>query len=233
LAAASVITASDGSQVIINAGTNINPCSCMNATYAGREKLPDQLCLPAEATTITVIDVTPNGRTFNPAATLHYKLPVPGAYPAGYDLYIYQYVPGTPCNPPGQTSWVSVSTGPAEVIATQDFADGPFDHTTLFALVDLRGKVNAMGTLVSPFEAQDDGIVFGLRVVGSSTHPELKGHEGKVLLRGVQTGVGPDVLNERFKVGSMLLLHHESNGRLTIWSGQRMVQFFVKEIVFQ
>lgn len=236
--AGATVNAADGSYVTILNNTCITcgaaNCPAVGATHIPLDKLPDQGCLPCspeseavsgcEATAITAIDVTPDGCSFAPDATLSFLLPSP--YPAGYDLFIYQNVPGAAC--PG--AWVSASSVAAEVRNTQDFADGPFNHTTIFALVDLKGTFNALGRLTTPFEGKDGEITFGLRVTGSSTNPELKGKTVTFILAGVEPKTDAAQLNKLFEVGSTLLLHHETRGRLTIWSRRDIFQFRVEKI---
>jgi hypothetical protein len=218
------ITTGDGSQVTLAANTAIAPCGCIGASYIAYGSLPDQGCLPCDpekaeatgcsATVITTIDVTPDGCTFTPAGTLHFHLPV--AYSEGDELFIY-YHTGGGC--PG--AWLAAGSTAAVVTPSGDYADGPFSHSTIFALVDLRGDFNALGLSRSPFQAEQDAISFDLAVTGSSTNPELRGKQVRFYLVGLDTtdlkGLA-NTLNEQFKVGSTLLLHHEPWGQLTITS---------------
>jgi len=249
LAAAQVLDTNDDaddSYVSLDAGTDIIPCSVMAAAYVPLGELPDGECLPCspekvregdclyrEAYAITAIDVTPDGVRFLPAATLSYGLP------ADYDgpdtLFIYQHDPEATCDPPERTSWTIVSIDVATVRDTDDFADGPFDHTCIFALVDLQGGFNAMGRLTRPIELRPDNtLVVSLNVAGSSTNPELENQLVTFVLYGVQYQEGIEklmsLLTEYFRPDTMLLMHHESDGNMVIWSDKQVVRFFVEKV---
>lgn len=246
LAEAQVLTASDGSYVTLDAGIDIDPCATMTAAHVPLADLPDKDCLPcdperavegeclfSQAESITAIDVTPDGTTFTPAATLSYKLPVV-PWTDTDTLFIFQHDPTKNCNLGAyQTSWVSVSTSPASVrTPSYDFADGPFNHTCIFLLVDLQGRFNAMGTLLQQIEWQPDDTLFvTLDVAGSSTHPDLEGQQVTFGLYGVQHPDGVDALFDllasRFSPGTMLLMHFESTGNMVIWSDREMARFTV------
>jgi len=250
-----VISTSDGSQVTIYSGTNINPCNCMSASYVPVGSLPDAGCLPpcspeqakagkcyyTKATAITAIDVAPDGVTFAPAALLQYKLPkVP--WPGAKTLYIFQHDPTTTC----PNAWRVVSTGPATVQSTLDFANGKFDHTCVFVLVDLQGDFNAMGTLLEPPRFQDlettdvsgvlGNLLLTLDVVGSSTNPDLEGQTVTFVLLGVQADYSREqllsLLADPFPPGTMLLLHHEPDGNMVISSNVQVVQFACERVAW-
>jgi hypothetical protein len=240
-----VINTSDGSFVTIPSGTDITPCNCMAASYVPLADLPDQACLPCnpeeaaeggclytQATKIAAIDVTPNGCKFTPAAELSYSLPTQ-PWPGPTTLYILRHIPSASC----PSSWVVSSTDPASVRPSKDFADGPFDHTSIFLLVDLQGDFNAMGRLSEAIDLVDDvTLAVNLDVVGSSTHPELAGQSVTFLLRGVQYATGIEelisLLAEYYEPGTTLLLHHETDGNMVIWSDAYVVQLSVEEVAW-
>jgi hypothetical protein len=249
-----VISTSDGSQVTIYSGTTISPCNCMSASYVPLASLPDQLCLPCNpdqakaskclyknATAITAIDVAPDAVTLTPAALLHFKLPtVP--WPGAMTLYIFQHDPAAAC----PNAWHPVSTGPATVQGTLDFANGKLNHTCIFVLVDLQGDFNAMGTLVEPPQFQDmettnisgvlGNVLLTLDVVGSSTNPDLEGKRVTFVLVGVQADYSREqmlsLLVDLFPPGTMLLLHHEPDGNMVIWSDRQVVQFSCERVAW-
>jgi len=200
----------------------------MSAAYIPDNKLPGNTCLPPKSTAITAIDITPNGCTFAPAALLHYFLPQPPpatvTYYSGKSLFIYQNTGGICPN-----AWSSVSTGPATILNTLTFADGNFNHTSLFVLVDLQGVFNAMGTLVQAFQQVDpQTISFVMDVSGSSTNPELNGKTVTVELVGVKTDRSVEWLKDAIPKGSTILLHHEQpQGMLWLWSGPLKAQMMV------
>jgi hypothetical protein len=238
-----VLSCSDGSEVTLYKGTNITPtCACMDADWVPLSSLPDQACLPcspemamagqclfADAESITAIDVTPDGKTLTPSAQLSFQLPtVP--WTGSSTLYIFQHDPGATCNPPAQTSWHSVTTQVAQVTSGLDRAVGKFNHTCIFLLVDLRGDFNVMGELTRPVELEPaDTLLVSLDVIGSSTHPELEGQSATFGLYGVRYRDGSDALlslmQDYFPPGTMLLIHHETNGNTVIWSDRQVVQF--------
>ena len=221
-----VLDCSDGSQVVIQSGTNIEPCGCMEAQYISRNDLPDQACMPT-VNVITAIDVRPDGVEFTPDAELHFKLPASHPYWAGYKLKIWQHTSGT-CNlSTKQTNWIA-EPGNAVVNSTKDFADGPMRHTTIFALVEMVSEFNVYAVLATSFEANNDGISFGIEILDSFSNPDYETAEFTVVVTGLESEDPyqlADELNQSIPVGSPITLQFDSN-QFTIWSGPFLREFY-------
>lgn len=221
-----VIDCSDGSQVIINSGTNITPCNCMQADYIPPNDLPDQNCMP-KGNVITAIDVWPDGVQFTPEAKLHFKLPASHPYKAGYKLTIWQHTSGTCDKSAGQTNW-KAEPGTAKVDSAEDFADGPMRHTTIFALVEMVSQFNAYAQLATPFEGFDNGISFGVQINDSFSNPEMEAAEFTIVITGLEVedpNQLVDELNNSIPIGSPIAVQFDSN-LFTIWSDSYIREFY-------
>jgi len=230
-----VITCSDSSVVTLWNGTNLTPCQCMDAQYYKSSDLPDPGCLPGGANVITAIDITPNGVTFSIDGRLDFRLPAGHGYAAGHLLTIWQHTTGI-CNPGNnQTNWSAEPGTASVIIGPPDIARGEhLRHTSIFALVEMRGRVSMLGTLVEPFTRDNGDIVATVEVLVSSTQPELQGALVKVRLAGIEGDPAQfmDILS-KIPVGSMLALQLDDGNLLSIWWKDLIVRFYIKEILFQ
>ena len=192
------------SYIVIGKNTNMTPsCQCMSAEYISWKQLQDPKwapnclkcdpekakagkCASSSVSYVSAIDVRPNNIVFvTPTASgkwpqLSYMLPK--LYPAGKTLTILQFHEGVACTSTSNP-WqpVSVPGVPAKVRSTQDFADGPFTHTSVYLLVELAGDFSAYGIVNQPIAFNGEAITIGLDVNGSPSNPELEGKGGRLL----------------------------------------------------
>lgn len=226
LTSTELLSCSDGSEVTLNAGTDISPCNCMSATWIAPGELPDQACLPA-GNVITAIDVTPNGVQFSPDGLLHYALPNPALYAVGTWLTIWQHTSGT-CGG-GSSNWIPEPSH-ATVVAG-GFADGPLRHTSIFALVDMSGRIGTLGRLVTPFTQQDGDIVFDVEVLVFSTRPDLEGTVLTIVVAGIEGDPAGFLAGlAKIPVGAEFAFQFDDESFFTVWWEDSIIQFYAQDV---
>jgi hypothetical protein len=221
-----IMNCSDGSQAILYTGTDILPtCHCMSAAWIG-DNLPDPGCLPV-GDVITAIDITPDGAEFTLDGLLHFKLPAGHGYAINDTLTVWQHTAGT-CG--GSSSpWIE-EPGHATVVAG-DFADGPLRHTTVFALVDMGGRIGTLGRLVTPFEQQNGDIVFDVEVLVSSTQRELEGQVLTIVIAGIEGEPEQLMVSlSKIPVGSVFAFQWDDNSDFTVWWQGMLIRFYAQDV---
>jgi hypothetical protein len=209
----------------------------MDAEYYQTEELPDLACLPADANVITAIDITPDGVDISVHdGRLDFRLPGGHGYSDGHQLTVWQHNATETCDPPAnQTNWTaepgtaSVILGPPDIARTDQLR-----HTSIFALIEMRGEINMLGVLVEPFAQENGDIVASIEVLVSSTNPELQGTVVKVRLAGIEGDPARFVeILAKIPVGSVLALQLDADNLLSIWWEDLIVQFYIQEFVFE
>jgi hypothetical protein len=232
-----VITCSDDSVVTFWNGTDFIPCECMSAEYYPPGEEPDQICLPDEANVITAIDITPDNVDIDVHdGRLDFRLPGNHGYLGGHQLTVWQHDATETCDPAADlTNWspepgtASVIIGPPDIARTDHLR-----HTSIFALIEMRGEISMLGVLVEPFAQENGDIVTSIEVLVSSTNPELQGTVVKVRLVGIEGDPARliDIL-DKIPVGSVLALQLDADNLLSIWWEDSIVQFYIQELVFE
>ena len=222
-----IMTCDDDSQAILYNGNDITPCGCMSAAWV--ENPPVDEYLDGSSDVITAINLTPDGANFDRDGLLHFALPDPDNYDEGDRLTIWKYRAGT-CDPERNlSSWVA-QPDHATVI-DGGFADRPIRHPSIYALVDMRGQVSALGRLVTPFTQQNGHIVFEVDVAVSSTHREAEGKALHIVVPDIKGD--PDVFMaalSKIPVASVFAFRFDKNNQFTVWWDGLIVHFHSEDI---
>jgi hypothetical protein len=204
------VTSGGGNEVTVPGSTSVQPPEARdklkvedidpNDIGPGKTYPP----LKGDKTVLAVVNLTPNGVTFNPPVKLKFRLPKP--YEPGDQLEMQHF-------DEGKNDWELISL--ATVLSTRINAEGDVSHTSLFALAETEeapterapvgSLIGRLGEVMRPIGEFGALIVYFPVDIGNEAVPaierylEEQGFEGEVLWAEIPPGaeLSPDETVER------------------------------------